>query len=255
MFRHTKEGNLAVEASIILPILIIGILTIGYLIKINSTNDNVMSICIDEARQLNIQSYTIAGKAEAIGFPKKLEKRLQEENTDSESFDISNFKYLYTSKGIKNLISFEVRYKIGSNFPLNFSEEIVGREKILTRAFVGSNQYSQSKGFEKMEEEEESELVWIFPMWGKKYHKEECTYIRTSAAKVMLNSNIRKKYKPCKLCKSQMLKNGEYVYCFFYSGNSYHTGFCSTVEKYVIKIEKSEAQRKGYESCIKCGAV
>ncbi|MPN26874.1 hypothetical protein SDC9_174300 [bioreactor metagenome] len=104
-----------------------------------------------------------------------------------------------------------------------------------------------------MEEMEDSEIVWIFPVAGEKYHKKECPYIKVAATQTILTKSVKKKYKPSSLCNSRNLKKGSLVFCFYNSGQSYHSPNCPTVDRYVIEIEKSDAIKQGYSPCLKCG--
>ncbi|QHI71064.1 hypothetical protein [Aminipila terrae] len=252
MFKSTKKGSIGVEAAIVLPLIILGILTISYLIKVNCTNETVMSIAADEARKLNIESYTLTGRMGAFDFTSKLNHRI-EENSDSSYVKTEDFKYLYFNGYMDNLISFHVAYKMNCNFPISFYGPVWGKETIVTRAFLGSNRYHSTKGFPVMEEEEESQLVWIFPVAGKKYHQKECPYIQVAATQTILTTQIKRKYKPCSICHSRKLGKGSVIYCFFNNGESYHCPDCSTVQRYVMEIEKSEAVKRGYTPCLKCG--
>lgn len=254
MFKITKRGSIGVEAAIVLPLIILGILTISYLIKINCTNETVMSMAVDEARKLSIESYTPAGRIAAFKFTTKLDERI-EENSNCSVVNTNNFKYLYSNLNIDKLISFDIDYKLDCNFPISFYGPIWGKETITTRAFLGSDKYSRINGFSAMEEIEESEPVWIFPIAGEKYHKKDCPYIKVAATQTVLTKNIKKKYKPCSICNSKNLRKGSVVYCFFNNGKSYHSPNCSTVDRYVIEIEKSEAIKRGYMPCLKCGGI
>lgn len=254
MFKSTKKGNIAVETAIILPFVILGILTIAYLIKINCNNESIMSMAVDETRRLSIESYTNIGRVSAAKFPVKLKHRI-EEKSNSTTVKIRNFKYLYSKGNLDNLISFNVEYKNNCNFPIPFYGSIWEQETVMTRAFVGSNNYNKAKGFSSMEKLEDSEIVWIFPLAGKKYHKKDCPYIKVAATQTILTKNIKKRYKPCSVCNSKEIPEGSLVYCFFNSGKSYHRANCYIVDRYVIPIEKSEAIERGYTPCLKCGGT
>ncbi|MHC1722414.1 MAG: TadE/TadG family type IV pilus assembly protein [Aminipila sp.] len=254
MFKITKRGSIGVEAAIVLPLIILGILTISYLIKINSTNETVMSMATDEVRKLSIESYTPVGRIAAFKFTTNLDKRI-EANSNCSMVNISNFKYLYSNLKIDRLISFDIDYKLDCNFPILFYGPIWGKETITTRAFLGSDKYKKTKGFSQMEEIQESELVWIFPIAGQKYHKKDCPYIKVAATQTILTKNINKKYKPCSICNAKNMRKGSVIYCFFNNGKSYHSPSCSTVDRYVIEIEKSEAIERGYMPCLKCGGI
>jgi hypothetical protein len=253
MLRHTRKGNITVEASIILPIVIIGILTVGCFIKVNCINENIIHAALDETRLLAIESYTDVGKLSILNFSGNLKKRIQSDNQNINQLEIEDLKYLYSYGEMDKLISFDVVYDIDLGFPIDFYGNITGSETIVCRAFIGSDKYGQNMTVQEMEQEEESELVWIFPNEGQKYHQKTCPYISVAASQTVLNAKLRRQYEPCKICKPNTLANGSIVYCFKNSGHVYHNGNCYMVDRYVVEIEKSEAIERHYTACLKCG--
>lgn len=253
MFKHTKKGNLSVEAAIILPLMIIGILTVGTLIKVHSINQDMMNIALDETRILAIEAYTSVGKVKSAGFPNQLITRITDENKAVSQVRMTDLKYLKSYGSLDKLICFNINYDIDLPFPIDLYGSLPENEVVVARAFVGSDQYSGTISAKEMETEEESELVWIFPNQGKKYHQKNCPYIAVAATQEMLKPEIRKKYQPCRICKPSELSNGSMVYCFKNSGYVYHRGSCYIVDRYVVEIEKSEAIKRHYSACLKCG--
>ena len=57
MGTNTKRGYITLEAAVFLPIFILGILTLGYLIKVYSTAENITFSMIDETGHLAAQAY------------------------------------------------------------------------------------------------------------------------------------------------------------------------------------------------------
>ena len=45
---------------------------------------------------------------------------------------------------------------------------------------------------------------------------------------------------------------GAVVYYFRY-GEAYHEAGCSTIEKYVVNMDRRDAEKRGYLPCSKCG--
>ena len=72
-----KKGYFTLEAAIVLPIFVIGILSIGYCMKIFSTAETITYSMMDETGHLAAQAY---GKPVAPGFPAVLKQRIREEN-------------------------------------------------------------------------------------------------------------------------------------------------------------------------------
>ncbi|MGP1570116.1 MAG: hypothetical protein ACTTH0_04265 [Eubacteriales bacterium] len=250
-----KVGSLTLETAILLPFVIIAVLSLSFMLKINSANEAVVNMACDEARRLAIHSYAPIGKIEALGFSDRLEKRIVNEN--SEIFDVSvkRFLYRYKRHAISNLISFDVEYSMQPKLGMPMAGTIFLKEHILTRAFVGQDDYVNPKSFELMQEEEESQKVWVFPRAGEKYHCKNCRYIQNYATRTVLNRQTNLRFKPCKLCNAKALKKGATIYCFYKSGDVYHCGSCKAVDKYVIEMEKVEAEKRGFSACSVCGGV
>lgn len=250
MIKNTKKGYFTLEAAIFLPIFIIGILTLGYYIKILSTAENITYAMIDETKRLASEAYGIKA---APQFPAQLEKRIRLENRGVSQIEINNFWYLYQDGKRNAVISLKANYRIEVKLPLALYDGIDLESSIKCRGFVGSKYKGTPMSFDEMERNGESDIVWVFPMWGKKYHGETCSFIKANAIQKVLTAEIKKEYRPCELCDSKNLPIGTFVYCFFKTGEVYHKGSCKTIEKYAVEIEKAEAVNQGYTPCSKCG--
>ncbi len=248
---NTKKGFLTVEAAIFLPIFIIGVLTLAYLIKFMTIQEAAFHSFSDEARVLS--SEATRNLLAPSSFESNLISRLYEENGNNISnVDLDNFYYLYAN--VKpGMISMDLNYDVNVKLPIPFYKKMPVSESLMVRGFIGKKMSNEPLTFEEMEKEKESKLVWIFPKSGKKYHKENCTFISSKPREMIMSNRVRKNYKACSICHSKNIKNGELVYCFPKYGESYHTENCPTIDKYVISIEKEEAIRKGYTPCSKCG--
>ena len=249
-YKFNKKGFLTVEAAIFLPIFIVGVLTFAYLIKFMSVQEAVFHSFVDEARVLSAESSI--NPLEVPFFELKLKDRLYDENGSNLSeVDVEQFLYLYPAHGMTDMISMDLNYDVNIKLPIPFYKKLPVSESLLFRGFVGKNGNVDPLPFEEMETEKASDLVWIFPRAGGRYHGESCIYITSEPRQMTLSNQIRRKYEPCSTCNANRLSNGTLVYCFK-TGASYHTGNCHIVDKYVISIEKEEAVRRGYTACSKC---
>ena len=250
MMLGTKKGYFTLEAAIFLPIFIIAIAALGYFIKIFSTAENITFSAVDETAHLAAQAYGV--KAAPI-FPAAVERRLRIENEQADNIKVSRFRYLYEEGGRDGLILLKLNYHIKIKLPLDLYDGVDLESRIKCRGFIGKAALANPMAFSEMETNGDSRIVWIFPMWGKKYHQEECTYIKANAKQLVLTGPLRKNYQPCLLCKPDRLPLGSLVYCFASTGKAYHQGSCKTIDKYAIEIEKEDALAKGYQPCSKCG--
>jgi hypothetical protein len=252
-FLRAESGFLTVEAAIFLPLFIIGVLTFAYLIKFMAVQEGIFHSFTDEARILCAESSF--NPLEAPLFEPKLADRIYDENGDAVSdVDVEHFLYLYPSRGMTGLISMDLNYDVKIKLPIPFYEKLPVSESLLFRGFIGKEEHNGPLPFSEMEKEKKSELVWVFPRAGGKYHGENCTYISSEPKQMVMSAQIRRKYSRCSICNSETLQDGRLVYCFK-TGSSYHTGDCPIVDKYVISIEKEKAIKDGYTACSKCGGI
>lgn len=251
MISNTKKGYFTLEAAILLPIFIIGILTLGYFIKVYSTAENITFSILDEIGHLASEAY---GKSSAGSFPGEVTNRLQQENKSLERVETTGFRYLYSDDRSKDgLISLGCKYRIAPTLPVKLTDGIELDSQIKCRGFIGKENSAAPMPFSEMEKNGDSEIVWIFPMSGEKFHKETCRFVKANPVQQVLTPKLKSEYTPCRLCKPQDVSPGTYVYCFLRTGTAYHQGTCHMIEKYTIEIEKEDAQKKGYQPCSICG--
>ncbi len=250
-YEFNKKGFLTIEAAIFLPIFIIGVLTFAYLIKFMSVQEAAFHSFTDEARVLGSESSI--NPLAAPFFELKLKDRIYDENgSDISNVNLQHFLYLYPAHGMTDMISMDLNYDVNIKLPIPFYKRIPVSESLLFRGFVGKKGNGDPLPFEEMEKEKESDLVWVFPRAGGRYHGESCTYITSEPRQMTLSIQIRRRYDPCSTCDASDFPDGTLVYCFK-TGDSYHVGSCPIVDKYVISIEKEVAVRRGYTACSKCG--
>ena len=249
MRRNTKRGFLSLEAALFVPIFVVSVLTFGYLIKAAIAEESIMNIMAEEARKISLYSYNI--KAEPV-YAIGLQARLIDKNKEIGDAYIETFRYLYKHSGKEDLIGIRVSSNVRIKLPIVFHDSVDVSNTIFFRAFTGKEFKSDDHDFDDMGKEEESKIVWVFPIAGEKYHEIDCGYINVAAKQATLNSAILKKYKPCAHCEAKGLSLGSVVYYFASSGEAYHTGSCFIVDRYVIPIEEEDAIKIGYTPCSKC---
>lgn len=250
MISNTKKGYFTLEAAIFLPFFLIGILTLGYFIKIYSTAENITFSMIDETGHLAARA---CKNSTALIFPQRIKHRLEQENNSLEQVQITDFRYLYTDALKDGLITAGCKYRIELALPVKLTDGVQMESRIKCRGFIGKKQECDPMPFSDMEKNGDSKIVWIFPMWGEKFHKETCRFVKVYPVQKVLTPALKSKYKPCRLCRPETLPTGSYVYCFSQAGSVYHQNTCSMVEKYTVEIEKDDAVKKGYQPCKTCG--
>jgi methylphosphotriester-DNA--protein-cysteine methyltransferase len=84
---------------------------------------------------------------------------------------------------------------------------------------------------------------------GKKYHKKNCSLVKTGKTRVTLSEALKKGYTPCKVCKPVAQETKVMVNA---QGKKYHKKGCKMVKKDAKALTVSEAVKKGYTPCKIC---
>jgi len=249
MSRNTKKGFLSLEAALFLPVFIIAILTIAFLIKVAGASEGVMNVMADEARKASMRSYIVE---HSLMNPSLMNIRLAEGKGAFGVPSLKTYLQFFSYMDKEDLIAVRVDSNLKIRLPVLFRESVDISETILFRAFTGHEFESDVDNFDRMEEKEDSKIVWVFPKAGEKYHELSCSYIQVAARQGTLTAAIKKKYAPCTHCNPQYLALGSVIFYFESTGKAYHKGSCYTVNRYVISMELVDAEKKGYTPCSKC---
>ena len=260
-----KRGSATVEAAVFLPVFFLAMLSIILLIRLIGAEENMMRLCTQEAIRVEKEAYltqlpmipdTIEAEfAEGAVSGAVMVLRLREKADllPIEKINCSYFRYLYEKNGIDGLICADLSYKSEIPFPAGFQRTLDFEKKLLFRGFIGSTGNRDPMDFSEMEKEESTNIVYVFPRAGERYHAKDCSVIDVYAREVYLTNSILKKYRPCKLCDPDENAPGSKVYCFPNGGAAFHRGTCSLVERYVVEMDRQEAEEKGYTPCMICG--
>ena len=249
MKRSTK-GFYTVEAAIFLPLVLLAVVSLGYFMRVEGTWENCIHGAVDESALVASRSYDRANAA-AIG--PAVSKRINDDNPNLTEMRIRNLKVLYSDGQNEDLTSYRITAAIELVMPLGFSRRFEMDCGIKFRGFTGVDEESVPLGAEGLETYEQQDPVWIFPHSGEKYHDEDCTYVKAAASPAVLTSALRKQYDDCRLCDSENIPAGSIVFCFEGEDTAYHRGTCSSIMRHTSVIDRSEAVKKGYSPCTKCG--
>lgn len=250
--KSIKRGSITIEAAIILPIFFLALVAVAFLIRIISLEEQIAFVSIDEAKYVATQAYQQEGPLKetaietALRF--RINTRLNEVRLNGNGY-VSGFHYRYKENGLTDLVSYSIYYPIKFPIPFYQNQDRNGIQTLTFRAFVGR---SEEDNFIISEELEEDIIVWVFPVAGERYHLEDCPHIRVLPRQTSLTPGIKRSYRPCKHCHPEKLSTGNSIYIFPSSGEVYHRGNCFLVDRYVISMEKSIAQQKGYTPCLTC---
>ena len=239
-----RKGSYMVEAAFVMPILVLAMITLINVVLVFAAGENVAFSMCDQHVLADIEAASVQ---EGVSLPVATIIRVKRENPNLSYVLLTDYQYLHEEDGMDNLISMELtgKYNLAGFGGVDISE------RVRSRAFTGV--YKPTPEGDDMAEDDEAEIVYIFPMHGEKYHNRECPFLNPACQRVFLTKDLQGKFNPCSICKSHEAKIGESVYCFFNDGKVYHYGKCSMVDKYYVEIEKKDALAQGYMPCISCG--
>lgn len=249
VMKNSTKGFYTLEASIVLPLIILAILSLGYFMKVEGTWENCIHGAIDESGRIAAKSYD---KGMAIISKSRIQERILEENSDLETIEISDVKIGYQDLNTDKLTSYKINATMTLELPLGFNQQFNFNSRIKFRGFVGKKVINAPLGNEGLETDLAKNPVWVFPQSGKKYHGENCTYVKASVKQKLLTNKLKREYSSCMLCSSDEVRMGSIVFCFESKGTAYHKGTCGTIKRHTVIIDKSEAQDRGYRPCSKC---
>lgn len=245
--KNTKTGSYIVESVIVVPIFIMAVLMLMSIVPIIATCENVNFAVADE---MHLECAKTSFRKNPAALPIVVKHRVRDENQKMNWYRTSFYRYLYNEKGIEDLITLEFHVNFKEKNPLGLFSSVDYKGRVTARAFTGKLHDSAPDKGEAVEEEEN--IVYIFPEWGKRYHGKNCGYVKANCQMVYLSQDTKNKYSPCKLCEAKTAQVGSPVFCFWSSGEVYHLSECRTVDKYYIETKKREAVEKGYTPCSKC---
>lgn len=263
-----------VEAAVFIPIFLAAVLTLMYFNRVLAIQETAVHILCDEARSFSSVTGVIheaerSGETESTlakrlqsgiqlasqwSFSESCSRRMKEEWGESvASSSISEFQKEISEYGMNDLIRTKLDYRLYVPIPLSPVRRVSGSESLIFRPFIGVSGKLPGMSFEVMEREDDSALVWVFPRAGERYHVKTCGVVSVDPEERILNVAIRQRYASCSLCNPQSMLDGSPVYCFSRSGKVYHRKNCASVTRYVVSMERTEAEQEGYTPCLKCG--
>lgn len=249
MKRNTK-GFYTLEAAIFLPLVILAVLSLGYFMKAEGAWEQCIYRALDESTETAAKAYD---GVSAAAFKGKLQNRITQQDSPLEYAQAKRVLVMYSDGNNDSLTSFQLEAGMKLELPIGFGREFDFKTRVKYRNFVGKKSSGNPLGCDGLQENEKKDPVWIFPCSGEKYHSQNCTYVKASAEKKILNSALKRKYAACGMCRSGSLKSGTVVYCFKGEDTAYHRGSCRSIVRHIIVIDRSEAVKRGYTACSKCG--
>lgn len=244
-----RRGSYLIEAAISLPVFIIAVIVMSSVILMYACIEDCAFITANELRRGAAEA-TLADTSMAI--PYRIRKDVEENHSQVCSARLTDAGFRCRRWGIDEVLLVNFRLRLRTNNPLGINAEADYDLALATRAYVGRERDESSMSAEEFADED-AEAVYIFPKRGEKYHSKGCTFLRAASTSAALSASIKRKYRSCPLCHSSKAENGALVYYFPADGEDYHLPKCPSLQRNFIEINKSDALKRGYTACSKCG--
>ncbi len=248
--RRSRRGHYIIEATMLLPLVLLMILALGYFTKAAGSWENCFHCAADEScRAAAMACDGVSGYT----APARIRRRIENDVTGISDYHVRGFLCGYSADGLDQLSSYTLSCSSDLRLPAGFGNLFEFSSRIRYRNFVGRKTSGDPLGTEGLEDGLPADPVWVFPRSGEKYHTENCTYVKASVHQAVLTSSLRSRYASCSACHSQTCENGSVVYCFDGEDTAFHRGSCRTIQRQTTVIDRTEAMQKGYTPCSKCG--
>ena len=245
----SKKGSLVVEASIILPPFIVGmILLISILPAISSAEAAVFTVS-NELIKADARAIYLS---EPISLPVIVRNKIKKENPGIKRVLLVGYGYRYSEGGMDDLISMDFILTSEGKNPLGRISGFGIKIKLKSRALTGQIR-SMDGDEEQFARGDSYKAVFVFPRSGERYHNRGCPFLNPDCRLAYLNDGVKSTYSPCSNCHSERATAGTPVFCFSGANTDYHFGSCNAVTKYFIEMDEMEAKEKGYSPCMTCG--
>lgn len=195
-----KKGSYIVEASIVLPILIICISSLIMVIRIISVCENITFVT---AKSLIESVFGYYDKFNEISLCMEIENSIN----DVSNFQITQYRYLYQDGSDDGLITLDAKAEFNVNNAIGVKGKISFTEKVLCRGFVGASRNGNPLSEADFADYKEACTVYVFPRYGERFHRSDCRYVKQNMGKeayiVYMDREdaYRKGFTPCIICK------------------------------------------------------
>jgi len=254
-----RQGSLAVEASLVLPLFLFFFLNIISILQLLSCYGRIEAALHQAGRKWALYAYSggrqenVGGLFAAVLLPGEIEKYIGKDYL--EHSPVKGGKgglkcYLSQLPDEEEFMDLVVHYQVTPVFALPGFQEITLVNRCRIRAWTG---YDVEKAAVNLENG--SETIVYVAEHGVVYHKSrDCTHLklsisRTGAAELgRLRNQDGSRYKPCEKCGTQ--GNKEFYYIAD-QGDCYHTSLgCSGLKRQVMAVPISQVNGMG--ACSRC---
>lgn len=234
----------------LLPLVLLMILALGYFVRAEGSWENAFHCAADESLRSSAMAYDgVSG----LTAKSRIKRRIGDDVSGLSDYGVTGFLCGISDETCDALTVYRLRARSDLRLPAGFGNVFEFSAAVKYRNFVGRSYEGDPLGTVGLENGLPEDPVWIFPSSGEKYHSKTCTYVRATVHTETLTASLRSSHSACSTCHSGDLPLGSLVSCFSGEDTAYHRGTCRTIRRHTMVIDRTEAFRKGYTPCSKCG--
>lgn len=241
------RGSMTVEAALVLPVFLFGMLLTAYL--------GLLVRCQDEVQWALTRVAREASAEYGAGENKLLANRAYYQTRINDCLEVKGLAVSLLESSVlqrNDEIDLIAVYYAKIPFRLIPAGSCRFRQRVHTRAFTGVERRENV--------EEEGNIMVYVTETGRVYHRERsCTYLRLSISQMKygdtasLRNDSGGRYKPCERCVKDIVPAGSDEVWITNFGDRYHIiRSCSGIKRNVKKIQLSQAGKR--TPCSKCGS-
>lgn len=249
------KASITVEAALVLPVFLFGLLAMYYLIVLFSVQNKVQGALADTANQASLYGYYKEGRYPfSVTFYQEISKEWLKD-----CGVIGGIVSLASSGYEKEDIIVKADYAIKIPVPLLYFRPITISQSVRTRKFIGSDRRKETEGSQEAAGADEDFYVYVTEN-GTAYHRtEDCTYLKlkiqeTSGGMLYsLRNHNGEIYRCCEYCGSGRQLETDTAVFIAEEGNRYHfSSLCRHLKRTVNRILYAKV-KEVLPPCSKCG--
>lgn len=254
-FSASQKGAITVEASLILPLFLIVLLTLLSAAEMIMIHGQVAHGLKEVARQAAVNDYEASKKGKGVQF-------LSKEATKLVYLKAVNKEFLNKSSlvGGSEALPFSTWIRLNSKREYEATVIYTVKKEMpflpeISKTFTQKIRQKSMTGYVPKKEESSEGIVYVTPNQSVYHSDINCTHL---VLDISVDDKVEKylsgntKYRECEKCTKKHDK--EDISCLYVAkqGDAYHTDItCSGLKRTVKQVDKSQV--KGIKPCQRCG--
>ena len=198
-----KTGSYLVEATLTLPVMILGTIALALIINIIAVCETIGFVTSCELKNSSIVDSNIVN---TVSLCKKIEAAVADQCPDVSGFRIQSVVSGQERGGIYDLIRITTETDFSVSNPLGIHGQVIFRENLMARSFTGALQNAGPLEEEAFNQRGDAANVWIYPRYGERFHQAACNIVQMQTQEgnpgwEMDRQEARRRgFTPCRIC-------------------------------------------------------